>query len=85
MELIYESVPASGKNLFWTASFMIKPFFPERYAEIEGIANTIGIDVNKALIANYIYELSSFCTSIVVKDSTGLLSHLRILDFAFSD
>ena len=85
MELIYESVPSLARQAFWAASFMIQPFFHERYAEIEGIATTVGIDVNKALIANYIYELSSFCTSIAVRDSTGLLSHLRILDFGFSD
>lgn len=54
----------------------------ERYLEFEGIAEVLGIPTSQVLGANYIYEVTSFCTSIIAKEKDGSIMHMRILDFS---
>jgi len=49
------------------------------------MAKIMGMDTNLLLLVQYIYELSSFCTSILAADPSGMVIHVRNLDFAFAD
>lgn len=64
----------------WTINYMQ----PERYMEIQGAANSIGVDATTMLILNYVYEFQSFCTSIIAKLDDGTIVHERNLDFDFA-
>ena len=55
--------------------------YRERYLEFEGIAQVLGIPTSRLITANYAYEFVAFCTSIIFKDKSGTISHMRILDF----
>ena len=33
------------------------------------------------ILANYAYEYVAFCTSIIAKETSGTIMHMRILDF----
>ncbi|XP_048406985.1 N-acylethanolamine-hydrolyzing acid amidase-like [Stegostoma tigrinum] len=74
-------------------SFIIERFenqlgqiLPQPYeAEIQGMAKALNLSLGEGLLINLAYELSSFCTSIVVQDTEGNIYHGRNLDFAFSD
>jgi hypothetical protein len=49
------------------------------------MAKIMGMDTNLLILVQYIYELSSFCTSILAADPSGMVIHVRNLDFAFAD
>jgi hypothetical protein len=63
----------------------IEWYHPDRYWEIAGMAELAGIDPGLALMANYVYEFESFCTSIITKLNNGTIMHMRNLDFDFPD
>jgi len=39
------------------------------------------VPVSRVILANYAYEYVAFCTSIIAKESSGTIMHMRILDF----
>lgn len=49
------------------------------------MAEVIGIDTHIAVLINYVYELSSYCTSLIAKLNDGTIIHERNLDFTFPD
>ncbi|KAG0722934.1 Acid ceramidase [Chionoecetes opilio] len=49
--------------------------------EIEGISGASGLPAAEITLYNIFYEVFSFCTSVIVQDSTGRLYHGRNLDF----
>lgn len=53
--------------------------------EVKGIAKLLGVKWEMVLVANFMYEYSTFtaCTSILVKDKLGNILHGRNLDFPF--
>ena len=55
--------------------------FPKDWGqEIEGIASTLGAQVDDVFLYNIAYELFGLCTSIVAQDDNGTLSlHLSLL------
>jgi N-acylethanolamine-hydrolysing acid amidase len=57
---------------------------PEYYQELVGMSPALGIDAKNLLVAQYAYEFSAFCTSVIAHDSTGKIIHSRNLDFAFA-
>ncbi|XP_043551625.1 N-acylethanolamine-hydrolyzing acid amidase-like isoform X2 [Chiloscyllium plagiosum] len=59
---------------------------PQPYeTEIQGLSKALDLSLGEGLLINLAYELSSFCTSIVVQDTKGNIYHGRNLDYAFSD
>jgi N-acylethanolamine-hydrolysing acid amidase len=58
---------------------------PEYYMELQGIATALGLDAPTLLMAQYVYEFSAFCTSVVAYDANGTIIHDRNLDFLFAD
>lgn len=50
--------------------------------EIIGIGRSANISPGKILIVQYVYELVSACTSVIVRDATmGVPIHLRVMDW----
>lgn len=49
--------------------------------EMVGISRVSGLPVSEVTLYNIFYEVFTFCTSIIVQDSTGRLYHGRNLDF----
>ncbi|XP_045137746.1 acid ceramidase-like isoform X1 [Portunus trituberculatus] len=49
--------------------------------EMVGISQVSGLPVSEVTLYNIFYEVFTFCTSIIVQDSTGRLYHGRNLDF----
>ena len=47
------------------------------------MAETIGVETNALLVAQYINELSAFCTSVIAYDANGTVIHGRNMDFLF--
>eukprot|EP01017_Pseudomicrothorax_dubius_P026695 TRINITY_DN3000_c0_g3_i1.p1 TRINITY_DN3000_c0_g3~~TRINITY_DN3000_c0_g3_i1.p1 ORF type:complete len:349 (-),score=51.42 TRINITY_DN3000_c0_g3_i1:90-1136(-) len=57
--------------------------FPEFSEEIKAIAALASIRYEELFIANFLYELSTFCTSIVAQDEQGNIIHGRNLDYFY--
>ena len=60
----------------------------EKYMEIKGIYMAIddpSISFGKMLLMNSLYELESWCTSVIARMDDGTIIHSRNLDFAFSE
>ena len=53
----------------------------ERYLEMEGVAEALGIRTDRVVMVNYIFEFVTYCTSLVVKQQDNTLLHMRVLDF----
>ena len=56
----------------------------EKYMEISGIVNGVNrpsVTIGKALLINSLYELESWCTSVIVRMNNGTIIHSRNLDF----
>lgn len=77
--------PTSLINILPYFDFGIKWYYPQRYGEIQGFSDILGLDKDLVLMGNFIYEFSSFCTSLIVKMSNGTIFHERNLDFTFPD
>jgi hypothetical protein len=58
-------------------------YHEERYDEITGMADILGVESHIAIMINYVYEFTSFCTSVIARQEDGLIMHLRMLDFDF--
>jgi N-acylethanolamine-hydrolysing acid amidase len=72
--------------LWWMVENALKiiwiPFLSEYFQEVEGMANYMDINLNLLIAMQFAYDLSAFCTSIIVADnSTGNVIHARNLDF----
>ena len=48
------------------------------------MGSSLGVDPKSLLVAQYAYEFSAFCTSVIAHDSEGQIIHSRNLDFAFA-
>lgn len=65
-----------------TTVFQLSSTLPSPYREeIAGISLVSGLPVSEVTLYNIFYEVFTFCTSIIVQDSTGRLYHGRNLDF----
>ena len=56
----------------------------EKYQEIEGMVEAINnteLTMPKAVLLNGLYELESWCTSIIAQTQDGTIIHQRNLDF----
>ncbi|KAL4233594.1 hypothetical protein ACF0H5_008275 [Mactra antiquata] len=61
-------------------------YIAQPYAgEMRGIASVMNISLGDVVMANLIYDVSAFCTSIVSQDINGQIWHSRNLDYSFTD
>jgi len=72
-------------ELFFDLGYKIPNISPERYEEVNGLAEAIGMDTQTILILTYLYDLDPLCTSIVARMANGTLIHGRNLDFPGAD
>jgi len=77
--------PDAVVTLFEYLDWSIWYYHEERYDEISGMADVLGVDSHIAIMVNYVYEFTSFCTSVIARQEDGLIMHLRMLDFMFPD
>lgn len=60
----------------------LEKYVPQPYAgEIRGIASLFKGSLADAIILNFAYEVTAFCTSIVAQDTKGHVYHGRNLDY----
>ena len=57
---------------------------PEYAEELQAIAQLSGMDFSMMYLINFVYEISAFCTSTIVRTASGKIIHGRNLDFPFS-
>lgn len=53
----------------------------ERYLEIEGVAQVLGVKTDRLLAINFIYEMIAYCSSLIGRDEDGTVMLFRTLDF----
>ena len=91
---IFGLLPKVATDALATIGADLEKKLPEPYAgEIRGVAAAANLSIGEALMANLIYELSSFrlldaypeaCTSIVAENKDGTIYHARNQDYAFT-
>ncbi|KAM4740757.1 LOW QUALITY PROTEIN: N-acylethanolamine-hydrolyzing acid amidase-like [Anableps anableps] len=60
----------------------LEKYMPQPYAgEIRGLASVLGGNLSDAIILNFAYEFTAFCTSVVAQDKNGNVFHGRNLDY----
>ena len=86
MAAYLQMIPAPVVSLY--ESKLVKLFWyfnnNEKYNEILGIVqgvNRPSVTLGKALLINSLYELESWCTSVIVRMNNGTIIHSRNLDF----
>ncbi|CDW76110.1 UNKNOWN [Stylonychia lemnae] len=85
ISMYMQYVPSVVLDAFWAMDWIIKYYHPERYGEIQGMAEFAKIDTHLAVMMNYVYEFDSYCTSVIAKLNNGTIVHMRNLDFYFSN
>ena len=87
-QVYLESIPEPLITLFdyfyWVWYFTQN----EKWQEIQGIVQAVddpGMTMSKTILVNSLYEIESWCTSIIVKMNDGQIIHSRNLDFANAD
>ncbi|KAK3098609.1 hypothetical protein FSP39_021198 [Pinctada imbricata] len=64
----------------------VDQYLPSPYAaEMRGIAKSLNIDLGLIVGMNILYDVTAFCTSIVMQDSKGVIWHARNLDYSYTD
>ncbi|XP_064595722.1 N-acylethanolamine-hydrolyzing acid amidase-like [Liolophura sinensis] len=84
--VIKKYVPDDLVSMVEQIGSAIDDYLPSPYAgEIRGIAKALNMTLGEAVIPNILYDLTSFCTSIVAQDLSGNIWHARNLDYSFTD
>lgn len=76
---LYQALAGIADLTSWIWEFV----HHEKYLEIKGIVkgvNDPAYTVPKAVLTNTIYEMGTWCTSVVVKQTDGTIIHSRNLD-----
>ncbi|CAL1608636.1 unnamed protein product [Knipowitschia caucasica] len=81
-QVIDSTVPKWVHQAVKPVVLALEKYMPQPYAgEIRGLAQLIGGSLSDAIILNFAYEVSAFCTSIVTQDKQGNIYHGRNLDY----
>lgn len=71
-------------DLIENVASKIDDYFPHPYNdELKGIAEATNYNLGDVIVANMIYDVTAFCTSIVVTQQNGQIIHGRNLDYNF--
>ena len=57
---------------------------PEYAEELQAIAQLSGMEFSMLYLINFIYEITAFCTSTIVRTASGKIIHGRNVDFPLS-
>jgi len=85
VDYFYETISPEYQQWFIDNEAGLKKSQPDVYAEMANMAEIVGQPLIKTLTVNSITEFSTFCTSIVAKTPDNEISHVRNLDFGFTD
>lgn len=78
--------PAISIPIIQKIAANIDQYLPAPYAgEMRGIASTMNMNLGDVVTCNLLYDISAFCTSIVMQDVNGTIWHARNLDYGFTD
>mmetsp|Transcript_40684 Transcript_40684/g.29312 ORF Transcript_40684/g.29312 Transcript_40684/m.29312 type:complete len:92 (+) Transcript_40684:166-441(+) len=85
MESIRTLVPKPIRWIYQWTTNLWKTTQPEQYGEIKGMCDILGAQMGDCILVNTLYELESFCTSIIAKQEDGTIIHGRLMDFSLPD
>ncbi|XP_047203846.1 N-acylethanolamine-hydrolyzing acid amidase-like isoform X2 [Girardinichthys multiradiatus] len=81
-EIIESTVPKWVHHAAILLVESLEKYIPQPYAgEIRGLAAVLGGNLSDAIILNFAYEFTAFCTSILAQDKNGNVYHGRNLDY----
>uniref|UniRef100_A0A3Q2DD85 Acid ceramidase N-terminal domain-containing protein n=1 Tax=Cyprinodon variegatus TaxID=28743 RepID=A0A3Q2DD85_CYPVA len=81
-EIIESTVPKWVHQAVIPIVTSLEQYVPQPYAgEIRGLRSVLGGNLSDAILLNFAYELTAFCTSIVAQDKNGNIYHGRNLDY----
>ncbi|CAC5395769.1 NAAA [Mytilus coruscus] len=75
------SLPLIRKIAADIDKYLAKPYA----GEMRGIAKTLNMSLGDVVTCNLLYDISAFCTSIVMQDANGIIWHARNLDYSFTE
>jgi len=82
----YHSIPPQIRGFYGEGDNLEKfrQAQPDVYEAMERLADVLGLPVLQTVTVNSISEYSTYCTSIVARDTNGLIAHVRNLDFDYT-
>lgn len=81
-QVIDSTVPKWVHEAVKPVVLALEKYIPQPYAgEIRGLAEHVGGSLSDAIILNFAYEVTAFCTSIITQDQNGTIYHGRNLDY----
>ena len=79
-------VPAEFLPIVDLLGNSLDTYIPQPYSdELRGIALATGLPLGDVALLNVLYDVTAFCTSIVIEDEKGVIYHGRNLDYHFTD
>lgn len=85
-KILKSFVPAELLPLVDLFGDSLDTYMPQPYAdEVRGIALETGMPLGDVALLNMLYDVTAFCTSIVIEDTKGAIYHGRNLDYQFTD
>ena len=63
----------------------LKEAQPDMYEANEALAELLGLDVIQTVTVSSITEVTTYCTSVVARDTQGRIAHARNLDFPLTN
>ena len=85
-KILKSFVPAEFLPIVDILGNSLETYIPKPYSdELRGIALGAGMPLGDVALLNILYDVTAFCTSIVVEDEKGVIYHGRNLDYHFTD
>lgn len=82
----YYAIPPSTRSFYGEGDNLEKfrQAQPDVYEAMDRLAQLLGLTVLQTVTVNSISEYSTYCTSIVARTADGMISHVRNLDFDYT-
>ena len=85
-KILKSFVPAELLPLVDLFGDSLDTYMPQPYAdEVRGIALQTGMPLGDVALLNMLYDVTAFCTSIIIEDTKGAIYHGRNLDYGFTE
>ena len=79
-------IPAGAFPLAKILAMYLDKHFPEPFpAEMKGVAKGLNMSLANTVLLNILYDVTTFCTSIIAQDTHGNIFHGRNLDYQFTE
>jgi len=84
LESVESRIPLIN-SAFSKLDFMFKWNFPVYFEEMTGIADELGVKVHSAILLNFMIDVETYCSQIIVRQPDGTLLHSRTVDYGPKD